>query len=105
MLGVVAKGAGYPGFGGDCYGQFKFSYLAQRVKRTQIKAGDTGFGYSTVFGPCLDNNVTDATVQDPYIKARHQVIKLSNKAVTMPLGVNVLLGYTHIYGCFRFTIS
>ena len=57
------------------------TYLAQRVKCTQIKAGDTGFGYSTVFGPCLDGNITDATVQDPYIKARHQVTKLSNKAV------------------------
>lgn len=52
------------------------------MKCTQIKAGDTGFGYSTVFGPCLDNNITDVTVQDPYIKAKHQVIKLFNKTVT-----------------------
>ena len=69
--------------------------LAQRVKCIQIKAGDTGFSYSTVFGPCLDNNITDATVQDPYIKAKHQVImKPPNKAVTLVcISVTVLLEY------------
>ena len=45
----------------------------QRVKCIQIKEGDTGFSYASVFGPCLDNNITDVTVQDPYIKAKHQV--------------------------------
>ena len=63
-----------------CY-YLRISHLAQRVKCTQIRAGDIGYDYSTVFGPCIDNNITDATVQDPYIKAKHQVIKLSNKAV------------------------
>jgi len=45
--------------------------------------GDTGYDYATVFGPYLDNNITKATVKDPYITATHQVTKHSNKAVTL----------------------
>jgi len=45
------------------------------VKCIQIKEGDTGFSYACVFGPCLDNNITHVTVQDPYIKAKHQVCR------------------------------
>jgi len=45
----------------------------QRVKNIQIKEEDKGFSYARVFGPCLDNNITDVTVQDSYIKAKQQV--------------------------------
>ena len=39
----------------------------------QIEEGEIGHSYARVFQGCLDGNVEWVEVQDPYIRARHQV--------------------------------
>ena len=46
---------------------------AERVRCIQIRAGETGHSYGSVFGTCMDGNVESIAVSDPYIRARHQV--------------------------------
>ena len=45
----------------------------ERVQSLSIKEGDTGYSYGVVFEQCLDGNVTWVEVEDPYIRARHQL--------------------------------
>lgn len=45
-----------------------------KVRYINISAGATGFGYDKVFKDCLDaGGIEWVAVQDPYIRARHQV--------------------------------
>ena len=44
-----------------------------RVHCVQIKEGATGHSYQSLFKDVLDGNVTEVTVLDPYIRAKHQV--------------------------------
>ena len=44
-----------------------------RVHYIQIKDGATGHSYHSLFKDVLDGNVTEVTVLDPYIRAKHQV--------------------------------
>lgn len=48
----------------------------ERVHYVHIKAGDVGHSYQTLFQKCLDGNVEWVEVQDPYIRARHQVLNM-----------------------------
>ena len=48
----------------------------ERVHYVHIKAGDVGHSYETLFQKCLDGNVEWVEVQDPYIRARHQVLNM-----------------------------
>lgn len=45
----------------------------ERVQCIQVRAGETGHSYGTVFSKCMDGNVETITVSDPYIRARHQL--------------------------------
>ena len=45
----------------------------ERVQCIQVKEGSTGHSYSTVFSNCMDGNVESITINDPYIRARHQL--------------------------------
>lgn len=40
----------------------------------KIEANSTGHSYEALFGRFLDENVTQVTVEDPYIRAHHQVV-------------------------------
>lgn len=40
---------------------------------TKIENGSTGHGYASVFGRFLDGTVTYINIEDPYIRAFHQV--------------------------------
>eukprot|EP00731_Ephydatia_muelleri_P000725 Em0001g725a len=46
---------------------------SEKVHCIQIRAGDRGYGYETLFRDCLDDNVEWVELDDPYIRARHQV--------------------------------
>jgi len=39
-----------------------------------IPKGGTGYSYSKVFGPYLDDTVTEVALRDPYIRSTGQVI-------------------------------
>ena len=45
----------------------------ERVQTLTIKEGERGYSYAVVFEKCLDGNVTWVEVEDPYIRARHQL--------------------------------
>lgn len=40
---------------------------------TKIENGSTGHGYASVFGRFFDGAVTHIAIEDPYIRAFHQV--------------------------------
>nr|ALS04243.1 MIT domain-containing protein 1 [Acartia pacifica] len=40
----------------------------------KIQAGSAGHGYETLFGRFLDDDVTSIEVDDPYIRAHHQIV-------------------------------
>ena len=39
----------------------------------QIKEGDTGYSYSSLFKSYLDANMSRVDVLDPYVRSKHQV--------------------------------
>lgn len=43
-------------------------------EQTKIEAGSSGHGYEGLFGRFLDDTVTHIHIEDPYIRAHHQVI-------------------------------
>ena len=43
-------------------------------QKIEIKDGERGYSYKRIFAPCLSGNVTEVKVQDPYIRAAHQVL-------------------------------
>ena len=45
----------------------------ERVQCIQVRAGETGHSYDSVFSKCMDGNVESILVCDPYIRARHQL--------------------------------
>ena len=45
----------------------------EKVQTLTIKEGDRGYSYAVIFDKCLDGNVTWIEVEDPYIRARHQL--------------------------------
>ncbi|CAI8046621.1 MIT domain-containing protein 1 [Geodia barretti] len=45
----------------------------EKVRCVQVRPGDKGHSYSSVFGGCMDGNVESISVRDPYIRARHQL--------------------------------
>ena len=45
----------------------------ERVQYIQIRPGETGHSYASVFSTCMDGNVQSIAVRDPYIRARHQL--------------------------------
>ena len=47
--------------------------VKEKVQSITIKEGDVGYSYERLFGCCLDGNLEWVEVEDPYIKARHQV--------------------------------
>lgn len=49
---------------------------AERVHLLHIKDGEVGHSYSSVFGKCLDGNVEWVEIQDPYLRAKHQLHNL-----------------------------
>lgn len=44
-------------------------YLEQR----RIEENSTGHSYESIFSKCLDDKLTEVTIEDPYITAHHQV--------------------------------
>ena len=55
----------------DCW--FPVTVPLEKVQFIHIKEGSIGYGYANIFGKCLDGNVEWIEVEDPYIRARHQV--------------------------------
>jgi hypothetical protein len=52
----------------------KFLILAKTYhEQIQIKDGSIGNSYEKLFNRFFDDNLTQITVQDPYIRAFHQV--------------------------------
>lgn len=49
---------------------------AERVHLLHIKDGEVGHSYCSVLKQCLDGNVTWVELQDPYLRAKHQVHNL-----------------------------
>lgn len=49
---------------------------AERVHLLHIKDGEVGHSYSSVFEKCLDGNVEWVEIQDPYLRAKHQLHNL-----------------------------
>jgi len=55
-------------------------YVAQQKenakKHTQVTIENDaiGWSYERIFGPCLDEFVTQVLIQDPYIRSHHQVV-------------------------------
>ena len=45
----------------------------ERVRCVQVRAGEKGHSYGSVFGDCMDGNVESIAVRDPYVRARHQL--------------------------------
>jgi len=43
-------------------------------EQIKIQLNSTGFSYETIFGRFLDSNVRKITVEDPYIRAHHQIV-------------------------------
>ncbi len=48
----------------------------ERVHLLRIKDGETGYSYYSVFEKCLDGNVEWVEIQDPYLRAKHQLHNL-----------------------------
>ena len=46
---------------------------SEKVQFIHIKEGSVGYSYANFFGKCLDGNLEWIEVEDPYIRARHQV--------------------------------
>lgn len=46
---------------------------AKYYKKIEIKDGDKGFSYKTLFGPYLIDRVNEVEVRDPYVRNYHQV--------------------------------
>ena len=46
---------------------------SEKVQFIHIKEGCMGYSYANVFSKCLDGNLEWIEVEDPYIRARHQV--------------------------------
>ena len=55
----------------DCW--FLVTVPSEKVEFIHIKDGSIGYSYGNVFSKCLDGNVEWIEVEDPYIRARHQV--------------------------------
>jgi len=43
-------------------------------EQIKIEYDSTGFSYATIFDRFLDNNVTSITVEDPFIREKHQIL-------------------------------
>lgn len=43
------------------------------MRTIYISEGGRGYSYATIFGSCLDGNVEWVELDDPYIRARHQL--------------------------------
>lgn len=66
-------------------------------KQIQIEAGDTNYSYSTVFGPLIDSTLTKVEVEDPYIRAGHQIqnfLRLSELLVQKAPSLRCITLYT-----------
>ncbi|KAI6653185.1 MIT domain-containing protein 1 isoform X1 [Oopsacas minuta] len=48
----------------------------KRVTCIRISDGETGFSYGTLFGEYLDRSIQRVEIDDPYIRASHQVMNL-----------------------------
>lgn len=55
----------------DCGRLVKVQFFEQR----RIDEDSKGHSYESIFGKCLDNRLTEVTVEDPYIVAHHQLSK------------------------------
>jgi len=43
-------------------------------EQIKIQVNSTGYSYETIFGRFLDSSVTNIIVEDPYIRAHHQIV-------------------------------
>lgn len=43
------------------------------VDKIFIMEGDRGYSYDTVFGKYLDNDVTEISLEEPYVREHYQV--------------------------------
>ena len=43
-------------------------------EQIKIQVDSTGYSYETIFGRFLDSSVSKITVEDPYIRAHHQIV-------------------------------
>jgi len=43
-------------------------------EQIKIQVNSIGYSYETIFGRFLENTVTSITVEDPYIRAHHQIV-------------------------------
>ncbi|CAL4119885.1 unnamed protein product [Meganyctiphanes norvegica] len=69
----------------------------QTHKQIQIEAGDTNYSYSTIFGPLIDSTLTKVEVEDPYIRAGHQIhnfLRLSELLVRKAPSLKIISLYT-----------
>ena len=46
-------------------------------EQIKIQVDSTGHSYEQIFGRFLDSSVTRVTVEDPYIRAHHQIVNSS----------------------------
>lgn len=53
--------------------------LGMYREQMKIEAGSIGHGYESLFGRFLDASVTYIHIEDPYIRAHHQVIRNISK--------------------------
>lgn len=49
--------------------------------QTRIEQGSTGHSYQTLFGKWLTPEVTEITVEDPYVRSHHQVRQCQQKKI------------------------
>ena len=49
--------------------------VSEKVQYIHISDGATGYSYVSLFNSCLDGNIEWVEIQDPYIRAKHQVIQ------------------------------
>ena len=72
------------------YPHFLVTKIVDNVYELIIPEGATGIGYEEIFGMCVDSNLTEVLIEDPFVDAPHQVPLFSWKKILAPQFRNVL---------------
>jgi len=67
---------------------------------TRIESGSTGHGYASVFGRFLDGTVKYIDIEDPYIRAFHQVYCCLHSSANIPTDGNITSISTQQCNCY-----
>lgn len=65
-----------------------------------IEDGAVGYGLETVFIPYIDSELTEVQIDDPYIRANHQVSSPTKKTTFYFLSVSTSIIFQCRYICF-----